>query len=188
MNAELAIAALGCFVLAFGHTTIGLRWVLPNLTKGPGGMTTRMAGRPTPSPRRYTMESTPFAEALLPTRHDAIAPDGSQVRLLVRLPGGSMAHFELDPGEVSRPTQHRTVSEAWYILQGLGRMWRRQDGTEREIDLRPGTALTIPVGTAFQFRNTGHEPLAAVGLTMPPWPGEDEAMDVAGPWVPQLTT
>jgi hypothetical protein len=34
MNVELAIAALGCFVLAFGHATIGLRWVLPKLTKG----------------------------------------------------------------------------------------------------------------------------------------------------------
>jgi hypothetical protein len=34
MNAELAIAGLGCFVLAFGHTMVGLRWVLPNLTKG----------------------------------------------------------------------------------------------------------------------------------------------------------
>ena len=34
MNVELAIAGLGCFVLAFGHTTIGLRWVLPNLTPG----------------------------------------------------------------------------------------------------------------------------------------------------------
>ena len=33
MNAELAIAGLGWFVLAAGHTTIGLRWVLPNLTK-----------------------------------------------------------------------------------------------------------------------------------------------------------
>lgn len=33
MNVELVIAALGCFVLAFGHTTIGLRWVLPNLSK-----------------------------------------------------------------------------------------------------------------------------------------------------------
>src|SRR5512132_2536521 len=78
---------------------------------------------------------------------------------------------------------------AWYILPGLGRMWRRRDGTEREIDLRPpGTALTIPVGTAFQFRNTGREPLAAVGVTMPPWPGEDEAMDVAGPWALQLAT
>ena len=31
-------------------------------------------------------------------------------------------------------------------------------------------------------------PLAAVGVTMPPWPGEDEAIDVGGPWAPQLTT
>jgi mannose-6-phosphate isomerase-like protein (cupin superfamily) len=150
-------------------------------------MTTRMTAGSHSFPRRYTMASTPFAEALLPTERDAIAPDGSQVRLLVRLPGGSMAHFELGPGEVSRATQHRTVSEAWYIAQGLGRMWRRQDGTEREIDLRADTALTIPVGTAFQFRNTGREPLAPVGVTMPPWPGEDEAMEVAGPWAPQLT-
>jgi hypothetical protein len=34
MNVELAIVGLGCFVLAFGHTTVGLRWVLPNLTGG----------------------------------------------------------------------------------------------------------------------------------------------------------
>jgi hypothetical protein len=34
MNVELAIAGLGCLVLAFGHTAIGLRWVLPNLTEG----------------------------------------------------------------------------------------------------------------------------------------------------------
>jgi hypothetical protein len=31
MKAELAIAGLGCFVLAFGHTAIGARWVLPDL-------------------------------------------------------------------------------------------------------------------------------------------------------------
>jgi hypothetical protein len=34
MDVALAIAALGWFFLAFGHTTIGLRWVLPNLRKG----------------------------------------------------------------------------------------------------------------------------------------------------------
>jgi hypothetical protein len=50
MKVELAIAGLGWFVLAFGHTTIGLRWVLPNLTKeglpstpfGPPSMTLGM--------------------------------------------------------------------------------------------------------------------------------------------------
>jgi hypothetical protein len=29
MHVELAIAGLGCFVLALGHTMIGLRWVVP---------------------------------------------------------------------------------------------------------------------------------------------------------------
>jgi hypothetical protein len=83
------------------------------------------------------MESTPFAEALLPTQRDAIAPDGSQVRLLVRLPGGSMAHFELGPGEVSRPTQHRTVSEAWYIVQDeamdVAGPWAPQGGVRSSV-------------------------------------------------------
>jgi mannose-6-phosphate isomerase-like protein (cupin superfamily) len=150
-------------------------------------MTTRMTAGSHSFPAEAPMDLTPFAEALLPTERDAIAPDGSQVRLLVRLPGGSMAHFELGPGRSPVRRSTEPSARAWYIAQGLGRMWRRQDGTEREIDLRAGTALTIPVGTAFQFRNTGREPLAAVGVTMPPWPGEDEAMEVAGPWAPQLT-
>jgi hypothetical protein len=50
VSVELAIAGLGWFVLAFGHTVIGLRWVLPNLTKerlpstpfGPPAMTLGM--------------------------------------------------------------------------------------------------------------------------------------------------
>lgn len=61
-----------------------------------------------------------FTETLLPTQHDSIAPDGSQVRQLLRLTGGSMAHFELGAGEVSRPQRHRTVSEIWYVIQGPG--------------------------------------------------------------------
>ena len=31
MKIELTIAGLGCVLLALGHTTIGVRWVLPNL-------------------------------------------------------------------------------------------------------------------------------------------------------------
>jgi len=50
MTVELVIAGLGWFALAFGHTTIGRRWVLPNLTKellpstpfGPSSMTLGM--------------------------------------------------------------------------------------------------------------------------------------------------
>jgi hypothetical protein len=33
MNVELAIAGVSCFVLGLGHMTVGLRSVLPDLTK-----------------------------------------------------------------------------------------------------------------------------------------------------------
>ena len=34
---------------------------------------------------------------------DAYAPDGSEVRLLAALAGGSFAHFTLGPGKISAP-------------------------------------------------------------------------------------
>jgi mannose-6-phosphate isomerase-like protein (cupin superfamily) len=49
--------------------------------------------------------------------------------------------------------------------------------------LQAGLCLTIPAGTAFQFRASATEPVAAVAVTMPPWPGEEEAVFVQGVWV-----
>ena len=43
-----------------------------------------------------------------------------------------------------------------------------------------GESLTIPVGTSFQFRSTGAEPLTVVAITMPPWAGDQEAEAVTG--------
>jgi mannose-6-phosphate isomerase-like protein (cupin superfamily) len=123
-----------------------------------------------------------FATKLLPVAADAVAPDGSQVCVLLALAGGSMAHFELRPGQVSRAVVHRTVEEIWYVLAGRGEMWRADEAREEVVPLVPGTCITIPVGTRFQFRSTGQAPLEAVGVTMPPWPGEGEAVPVAGPW------
>ncbi len=48
--------------------------------------------------------------------------------------------------------------------------------------MAPGVSLSIPVGVHFQFRATGERPLRLVIVTMPPWPGEDEAYRVAGRW------
>jgi mannose-6-phosphate isomerase-like protein (cupin superfamily) len=121
----------------------------------------------------------------LPASPDAIAPDGSEVRILVRLAGGSLAHFALPPGRTSRAVRHRTVEELWYFVGGRGRMWRRdKDGRECVVDVAPGVSLDIPLGTTFQFRSIGDEPLAAVGTTMPPWPDDDEAVPADGPWEP----
>jgi mannose-6-phosphate isomerase-like protein (cupin superfamily) len=123
-----------------------------------------------------------FDTRQLPAAPDVVAPDGSDVRVLLQLAGGSMAHFELAPGQTSRAVVHRSVDEIWYILHGSGQMWRRQDGREEVTDLRPGTCLSIPAATQFQFRSADGTPLAAVGVTMPPWPGEDEARHVPGVW------
>jgi mannose-6-phosphate isomerase-like protein (cupin superfamily) len=118
----------------------------------------------------------------LPERPDARAPDGSDVRVLLRLAGGSLAHFALGPGRVSRAVTHRSVEEIWYVLGGRGEMWRRQGGRESVVPLDPGVCLTIPLGTHFQFRAFGSGDLTAVAVTMPPWPGPDEAVPVPGAW------
>lgn len=123
-----------------------------------------------------------FATVLLPPEPTVTAPDGSDVRVLLRLPGGSMAHFRLAEGRTSRAVTHRTVEELWYALEGRAQMWRSKHGHEEIVTLEPGTSISIPVGTAFQFRSLGPGPFCAVGVTMPPWPGDDEAVMVAGPW------
>ena len=66
-------------------------------------------------------------------------------------------------------------------------MWRQQDDRSETVDVYAGVSLTIPLGTCFQFRSFGYEPLAAVGVTMPPWPGDGEAVVVAGPWQPTVS-
>ncbi len=59
---------------------------------------------------------------------------------------------------------------------------RRLDGEEQVSPLAAGMSLTIPVGALFQFRCDGDVPLDIVGVTMPPWPGADEAVFVDGIW------
>ena len=122
------------------------------------------------------------ATMTLPHDLDVLAPDGSEVRILLSLAGGSMAHFQLPAGRVSRAVRHRTVEEIWYVLSGQGEMWRSAGGQQQIVTLTPGTCLTIPAGVDFQFRSQPAEALAAVAITMPPWPGDGEAEFVDGRW------
>ena len=125
---------------------------------------------------------TDFSTKYLPDTPDAIAPDSSNVRVLLELAAGSMAHFELAPGETSGAVTHRTVEEIWYFLSGCGEIWRKQNQSEEVVPVHAGVCITIPLGTHFQFRAFGQEPLTAIGVTMPPWPGECEAYIAEGKW------
>src|SRR5690348_14171420 len=107
---------------------------------------------------------SPFITRQLSPVPDAIAPDGSEVRLLASVPRGSMAHFTLPPGAVTKPVAHRTVEEVWFFVGGRGRMWRRFAGEEITVEVSAGVSINIPTGAAFQFRCDGDEPLRIVGV------------------------
>lgn len=125
-----------------------------------------------------------------------MAPDGSEVRVLLTKEHGatrcSMVEVNLAPGEISRPVRHRTVEEAWYVVEGSGEVWRcppdRAIESTFPVKVSPGHALIIPTGWAFQFRAVTQEGLRFICVTMPAWPGMNEAVDVpeGGLWPPTL--
>ena len=122
--------------------------------------------------------------ASLSPEPQATAPDGSAIRFLLKCSRGEVNHFTLPPGRTSTAVVHRTIEEIWYVLEGQGQMWRQEGEVEETLELAPGVSFDIPLGTQFQFRNTGAGPLSVLIATMPPWPGNDEAIAVQGPWAP----
>ncbi|HEX6722339.1 MAG TPA: hypothetical protein VF107_12280, partial [Burkholderiaceae bacterium] len=91
--------------------------------------------------------ATDFATLKLPIDPTVVAPDGSDVRVLLGLQAGGMAHFQLAAGQTARAVAHRTVEESWYVVAGRGEMWRRAGEHEEVTVLEPGVCLTIPLGT-----------------------------------------
>ena len=124
--------------------------------------------------------------ATLPAQPDARSPAGADIRYLVDGKTGNMIHSTVPPRQTNRATVHATVSEFWYVLQGHGEIWR-DDGAESCVTtLLPGTAIDIPVGTAFQYRNVSDVDLTFICIAMPPWPGDAEATHVDGIWQPTI--
>jgi mannose-6-phosphate isomerase-like protein (cupin superfamily) len=80
---------------------------------------------------------TDFETRPLPVLPDAVAPDGSEVRILSGLKAGGIAHFRLGPGQTSKAVTHRKVEEIRYFVSGRGRMWRRQGDRETVETGRP---------------------------------------------------
>jgi mannose-6-phosphate isomerase-like protein (cupin superfamily) len=124
----------------------------------------------------------PFETKQLGQNFDAIAPDGSEIRLLPELAAGSMVHCQLPSGMVTQAVSHRSVEELWYVLSGKGEIWRKRGEQEEITRLEAGVAITIPLGTTFQFRNIGELPLEMILVTMPPWSGSEEAILQSNYW------
>lgn len=71
-----------------------------------------------------------FETTQLSENVDAIAPDGSEIRVMGERAGGTCVHCTLPPGATSLAVRHQTVEEIWYFLSGKGEVWRAQDGHE----------------------------------------------------------
>ena len=120
----------------------------------------------------------------IPSAPDGRSPAGAEVRYLIQGETGDMIHSTVPPGQVNRATVHATVSEFWHVLSGEGRIWRRDGTGEETTELKAGVSIDIPVGTAFQYRCDGIDPLQFICITMPRWPGAEEATFIQGPWQP----
>jgi mannose-6-phosphate isomerase-like protein (cupin superfamily) len=118
----------------------------------------------------------------LPIPYDYLAPDGSEIRLLIGGEHGGLAHCLLPAGRASSPVQHRTVEELWHVLEGEGEIWRARNGEERCDKLQPGDSIRICVDTCFQFRAGKAKDLKLLLATMPPWPGPQDAVAAPGKW------
>lgn len=125
-------------------------------------------------------------DTTLPVKPDAKSPAGAEIRFIMDGTTGNMIHSTVPAGQINRGMVHRTVSEFWHVLAGEGRIWRQDDEEERVTDLCQGVSIDIPVGTRFQYRCDGSEPLTFICISMPPWPGDDEATEVEGAWTPSI--
>ncbi|NOR63367.1 MAG: cupin domain-containing protein [Rhodobacteraceae bacterium] len=125
-------------------------------------------------------------ETELPAKPDAKSPAGADIRFIMDGTTGNMIHSTLPAGQTNRATIHKTISEFWYILEGAGEIWRKDNNEERITSLGQGVSIDIPVGTAFQYRNTGAVPMKFICISMPPWPGDAEASHLKGAWEPTI--
>ncbi|MES0809198.1 cupin domain-containing protein [Roseibium sp. SCPC15] len=125
-------------------------------------------------------------QTVLPSFPDAKSPAGAEIRFIMDGPTGNMIHSTVAPGQVNRATRHKTVHEFWHVLEGKGQIWRSDGVKETTVDLEAGVSIDIPAGTAFQYRCDGDASLKFICISMPPWPGDDEAEYVKGIWLPTI--
>lgn len=122
--------------------------------------------------------------------YDYLAPDQSEITLLTRntdADGGDMAYCSLPVGKTSVAVCHKSIHELWYFTAGSGQYWIKKGDKEDVYSVQKGSVVSLPKGTSFQFRNTSSdEPLEVMIVTMPPWPGEGEAIRVNGKWITEF--
>ena len=107
---------------------------------------------------------------------EIIANDGCKLRELLhpaRGAGGvrySLAVARLDPGRATFPHRLTGESEAYYVLEGRGRLHVGADARE----LAPGEVALVPAGAEQWIESLGPAPLRFLNIVDPPWCAEHD--------------
>ena len=86
----------------------------------------------------------------------------------------SLAHVEMDPGNVSLPHRHHGFIEIYYILSGEGIL----SVGEENFSVKKDTVVEIPVGAVHFLANTGKENLCHLVICIPSFnPNDVEVLE-----------
>ncbi len=115
-----------------------------------------------------------------------VAQDGSSYEGLLGTRHVWLSDCALPSDQTTHAVRHSAHDEIWFVRAGRGQVWRSLDRRQEVTDVEVGMCLTIPSGTAFQFRTIGLEPFRFLIVQAPPWPEDEEAAFeyVNGPWTP----
>jgi mannose-6-phosphate isomerase-like protein (cupin superfamily) len=130
-----------------------------------------------------TKAATSTEIKLVSTEKPFVSDDGSVIRTMPHMGQTESVHCLLPKGGVIQASRHKTVEQIWYVTSGEGEIWLKDlNGVESVIQLRKGTGLTVPLGFAFQFRNTGVIDLEIFIVNTTPWSGAGELIPVKNHW------
>lgn len=116
--------------------------------------------------------NTPWETGAVQDVPSYTAPSGeTEIRELPNLPRGELTHATLPAGAVSKPALV-DKNEAFYVLEGMGEIWRADGTGEEVVELRPQRCVTMPPGVGFQYRALGSEALVFIVAVMPRWSPE----------------
>lgn len=85
-------------------------------------------------------------------------------------PLGKVKRITVDPGKRLSYQIHHRRKEHWFVVAGTAHV--TLDGDELEVG--PGQAVDIPLGTAHRVANRGSEPLVFVEVQQGDYFGEDD--------------
>jgi hypothetical protein len=81
--------------------------------------TPRVRAQPGHCTRHSAAWPAHFQSMQIPVAPDHIAPDGSAIRSLLRVRGGSLANCARSAEASSKAVVHQTIEEIWYCLAGM---------------------------------------------------------------------